>query len=568
MAGERALAFAATADARQHFSAAAKSQDHFLEAKQGLAEVEFREGHEEEAVALFRTLADQSRDAGDRHGAARNLSRVAWALRNKEASEEVIRTLDEALGLLGDEEESREYVELLVQKGQILSLHFGRFSEAKPILQRAFGLARDRRDQALIAESSDGLAHVADGEGNASEALNYGDSAMKAATQSGVAELIGRTFNNHAVKLASFGNPEAGLEILSQGREYLLHAYGSAGVSALDVSRAWILWLMGLPGEVAHLTARGQAAWQRWRGYQRILEVWSAVEAGQAAQAESRITAAWNDLGGPAVREKFLASPQESRYEARQVLYAESLLLLHTGEADRAARIARAVVSFDRDSFGESFDVGQGLILLAMALLIAEDVSEWNQALERLESLLDPLDRYPYLRAHVHELRGLAAAAKDDSQIASREFETAVNLLERCANASDRARCLRRAAEALLRTDTEEARKRAVQYLRQGLTLTESAGSIAEKNRIESSLRALGIRPRAGRPRRTDPSALTPREAEVAVLVAAGTTNAKIADELFLSERTVQDHISNALRKLGLSGRAGLASWAARQGLV
>ena len=60
---------------------------------------------------------------------------------------------------------------------------------------------------------------------------------------------------------------------------------------------------------------------------------------------------------------------------------------------------------------------------------------------------------------------------------------------------------------------------------------------------------------------------LTCREEEVAALVARGLTNRQIASELHLSERTVENHVSNILRKLGFVSRAQVAAWATGQRL-
>src|SRR5207244_319420 len=60
---------------------------------------------------------------------------------------------------------------------------------------------------------------------------------------------------------------------------------------------------------------------------------------------------------------------------------------------------------------------------------------------------------------------------------------------------------------------------------------------------------------------------LTPREREVATLVARGLSNRDIAATLVISERTVEAHVGHALGKLGLSSRTQLAVWAAEQRL-
>jgi DNA-binding NarL/FixJ family response regulator len=68
---------------------------------------------------------------------------------------------------------------------------------------------------------------------------------------------------------------------------------------------------------------------------------------------------------------------------------------------------------------------------------------------------------------------------------------------------------------------------------------------------------------------RTDLTAeLTSRELEVLGLVGAGKANKTIAAELDMSERTARTHVSNILRKLGLSSRTQAALWAVREGIV
>ena len=61
---------------------------------------------------------------------------------------------------------------------------------------------------------------------------------------------------------------------------------------------------------------------------------------------------------------------------------------------------------------------------------------------------------------------------------------------------------------------------------------------------------------------------LTRRELEVLRLIAGGRSNRQIANELFLSERTVARHVSNILGKLGLANRAGATAFAFEHGLT
>jgi len=63
-----------------------------------------------------------------------------------------------------------------------------------------------------------------------------------------------------------------------------------------------------------------------------------------------------------------------------------------------------------------------------------------------------------------------------------------------------------------------------------------------------------------------EPSPLTPREREVAALVAKGLTNRRIALELTVSQRTVEGHVEKIMTKLGFTSRTQIAAWAAQRG--
>lgn len=67
--------------------------------------------------------------------------------------------------------------------------------------------------------------------------------------------------------------------------------------------------------------------------------------------------------------------------------------------------------------------------------------------------------------------------------------------------------------------------------------------------------------PEAARP-------LSPREREVAVLMAGGCTNREIANALFISIATAERHASNIFNKLGVRSRTRVAVWAIESGLT
>ncbi|MFV1963430.1 MAG: response regulator [Acidimicrobiia bacterium] len=61
---------------------------------------------------------------------------------------------------------------------------------------------------------------------------------------------------------------------------------------------------------------------------------------------------------------------------------------------------------------------------------------------------------------------------------------------------------------------------------------------------------------------------LTGRELEILTLVGVGNTSREIADQLYISENTVRNHVRNILDKLGMKSRFEAVNWAHREGLI
>ncbi|MGH3911858.1 MAG: LuxR C-terminal-related transcriptional regulator, partial [Pseudonocardiaceae bacterium] len=103
-------------------------------------------------------------------------------------------------------------------------------------------------------------------------------------------------------------------------------------------------------------------------------------------------------------------------------------------------------------------------------------------------------------------------------------------------------------------------RHRRLTQARQVLTETLGAftrlGAKSWAQRTEAELRATGLASRPRRERST--TQLTPQELQVALVVADGATNVEAAAQLFLSAKTIEYHLSNIYRKLGIRSRAQL----------
>jgi DNA-binding CsgD family transcriptional regulator len=94
--------------------------------------------------------------------------------------------------------------------------------------------------------------------------------------------------------------------------------------------------------------------------------------------------------------------------------------------------------------------------------------------------------------------------------------------------------------------------------LRRALELADVCGAPALADQARSELHAAGGRPRTSA--LTGVESLTPSERRVADLAAAGRTNRDIAQELFVTPKTVERHLGNVYRKLGINSRHELGS--------
>jgi DNA-binding CsgD family transcriptional regulator len=134
-------------------------------------------------------------------------------------------------------------------------------------------------------------------------------------------------------------------------------------------------------------------------------------------------------------------------------------------------------------------------------------------------------------------------------------FEEAVQVLNESSARLEHAKARTELGAALRRANR---RAQAREQLRQAVEVATICGATDLAARAERELLATGARPR--RIALSGVESLTPSERRVAELAAAGPTNREIAQALFVTQRTVEVHLTSIYRKLGISSRSQLAA--------
>jgi DNA-binding CsgD family transcriptional regulator len=180
-----------------------------------------------------------------------------------------------------------------------------------------------------------------------------------------------------------------------------------------------------------------------------------------------------------------------------------------------------------------------------------------RERLGRAYSLLRPFEGEFHDNA-VDRLLAEHELAVGELELAGRHLDAAESLARRESLRWDLARTLE--LRAALGRRRGEGGPAVLGLIEEAVKTAEEGGAVALAARLRGQLQ------RKGAPE--VPGGLSPREIEVLRLVAAGMSNRAIADELILSERTVENHLRNILNKTGANNRAAATAFAVRQGLA
>ena len=220
-----------------------------------------------------------------------------------------------------------------------------------------------------------------------------------------------------------------------------------------------------------------------------------------------------------------------------------ALLRLARGSVQAAAAMARR-------SLAETRQTGKRIQVLAAATEILLAVGATDEAEDTAA-----------------ELRDLAAATRSPVVVSLGQLAQASVLLSR-GTPADALPLLREALAVWVRSRApyEEARTR-VLLAEACRALGDRESADREVDTAREIFQDLEAMPDLARLTGSD-ELLTPRELEVLRLLATGATNKAIAENLVLSERTVDRHVSNIFGKLGVSSRAAATAYAFERQLV
>lgn len=212
------------------------------------------------------------------------------------------------------------------------------------------------------------------------------------------------------------------------------------------------------------------------------------------------------------------------------------------------------------DRWGSQIDQAESLVW-GGALAAAEgDGGEAITLAARLREL-SVLRARPDLGAQADLLEGQGRAIRGDEEVAA-------EMLGRAASSFDDLGAPYEAARARLERARVVARRwpgHAVDLARAARDELDRLGARRAVDHAAALLRELGAAGRATT--RGDVAELTPREREVLALIAAGLSNAEIAERLVIAPKTAEHHVGHVLAKLGVRTRAEAAARAVRDGL-
>ncbi|MFI6516987.1 ATP-binding protein [Spirillospora sp. NPDC050679] len=269
-----------------------------------------------------------------------------------------------------------------------------------------------------------------------------------------------------------------------------------------------------------------------------------------------RLDLAAGELGGVSERLRALAPADVTLMP----LVVDAWLRLAVARGEAKAALADTAGYVELWESRGMWPVGVRTVPVLTEAMLADGQAGGAAALvDRYAAKLNGMDA-PLAECALSHARGLLAAADGEWTRAATEFTTAAAAYDELPAPYEAARAREQAAGALRATGDPDA----AATLADAVHAYERLGAQWDLERSARTARQWGVDVAPRRQARRGPrgygDTLSPREREVAELAATGITNRDIAQELFVSPKTVEKHLASALRKLGLRSRTALAA--------
>ncbi len=324
---------------------------------------------------------------------------------------------------------------------------------------------------------------------------------------------------------------------------------GEAQRRGSPVAMAWGFYARSWPrywrGRVSDAAADSEAAIAGWRGAWEMY-----LPAAQYWLALSRLEL--DDLEGA---EAALALPGADRWAGTtpHLLWRAGRATVAIARGDVEAALADLLELGDQ--IANQFLIANPALLpwRSLAATTAASVGDRERARDLAAEELELARRYGAARPIGIALR--AAGLVEGGESGLELLQESVRTLERSPATLELCRSRLELGAALRRLNR---RREGREELRRALDFAHRLGLRALERRAREELEASGAR--LGRPELSGPESLTPSERRVAELAAAGHTNRAIAQQLFVSLRTVETHLTHVYQKLDVSSRSQLAN--------
>jgi DNA-binding CsgD family transcriptional regulator len=343
--------------------------------------------------------------------------------------------------------------------------------------------------------------------------------------------------------------------LAAQAEEALPRAEGTLGDTPARLGRLPLLLLEGDWSEIASLAERA-LTWSRYSIWVFFVEETFALLASLRGERDR----AWEYVrammpAGTATEPGaclFVPAIAAQRIAVNLALDSSDLATAQTWLATHDRWLAWSGVIPGRS---------EGAALWARYHHAAGDLSLASTYAERAV-LLATEPRQPLALLGAYRVLGEIATAAGRYDDAERHLRAARTLADDCGAPYERALTLLAIAALRAATGDTATAQTVVAEARAICLPLEAKPALARADALIARLTARIA------PVPTYPAGLSAREVEVLRLVAAGLTNPQVAEQLFLSRRTIEHHLQNIYHKLGVSSRAAATHFAVANGLA